>query len=314
MSTIPGRQSKPDAPGPPRARTKRPCDADLLAELPQGASYDYGFRYVRKRGQDGRWDWTMVPLTLEDVLHPKMDDKQLLSTSHDEDVSYLRQVFKAVLDPDPRAAVLADCGVDWGRPNLRHHSPDICVIFGVRKRKPWSTFRVADEKVRPTLIIEVSSPSSRILDVRTKVVQYAIAGVPHYVVADAEETGPTHDDESETEYSRVLELIEFRLENGVYQRQPATEHGRVWLEEVGLWLGIRREAELNRDLLVLIDPNTDQPIGDYTALNRKQSALVDRTRLAEEQARAATEAHEQALARIRELESELKRSRSDEQD
>ena len=40
--------------------------------------------------------------------------------------------------------------------------------------------------MRPSLIIEVTSPKTRVNDVKTKVTQYAQAKVPHYVIADME--------------------------------------------------------------------------------------------------------------------------------
>ena len=56
---------------------------------------------------------------------------------------------------------------------MRHHSPDLSVIFGVKERKDWITFDVKTEGVRPRLIIEVTSPATRSNDLVKKVQQYA---------------------------------------------------------------------------------------------------------------------------------------------
>ena len=36
--------------------------------------FRYGWRYVRKMRADGKETWEQVPLTLEDVLHPREED------------------------------------------------------------------------------------------------------------------------------------------------------------------------------------------------------------------------------------------------
>ncbi len=56
--------------------------------------------------------------------------------------------------------------------------------------------------MRPSLIIEVTSPKTRVNDVKTKVKQYAQAKVPYYVIADVEEV----------DGKRRLKLIAYRAE------------------------------------------------------------------------------------------------------
>src|SRR5437660_1491960 len=163
-------------------------------QAPRASRFDadrfrYGWRYVRRDLPDGGVDWDQVPLTLEDVLHPQMGDVQVLSRSHGNDCNYLKDVFEARLAGDPSAVVLADTGVKWDVPELRHHSPDVAVILGVRQQRDWGMFEVAEEGVRPALIVEVTSPASRVNDVVTKVDHYYRAGVPHYVIVDAREAG-----------------------------------------------------------------------------------------------------------------------------
>jgi hypothetical protein len=43
----------------------------------------YGFRYVPRPRPDGGSDLEMVPLTLEDILHPQEDDKQVIGSRPD---------------------------------------------------------------------------------------------------------------------------------------------------------------------------------------------------------------------------------------
>jgi colicin import membrane protein len=300
MSTVPER----------RTSTKAPASGTRRPKMDR-ASFDYGYRYVRKKLPDGSYDLVRRPLTLEEVLHPREGDVHMLGDPHAEDCTYLRVVSKARYADDPSVAVFSDCGIYWGIPGLKHHSPDFCVIFGVKKRKKWETFDVKIEKVWPSLIVEVTSPSTRILDVETKVEQYAQAKVPHYVIADVHEKAGR----------RQITLIAYRLNGKAYEPVALDQHGRAWLEPVGLWLGVKATPETGGDRLVLIDPATNEEIGDYTEVSRA-SATEARARAhaegraqteakradAEAQARAEAEARaEAAEARIRELEAQLKR-------
>jgi colicin import membrane protein len=291
------------------------------------ASFRYGYREVREKLPDGRSRWKRVPLTLEDVLHPQFGDVHMLGDPHSEDCTYLRSVHKARYADDPSVAVFSDCGIFWDIPGLKHHSPDFAVIFGVKRQKDWKTFRVREEGVRPSLIIEVSSPNTRVLDVKTKVKQYAQAKVPYYVIADM------HEEEGK----RRLKLIAYRLKGSTYEPVALDERGRAWLEPVGLWLGVKINPETGGDRVVLIDPITNQEIGDYTAVDRArieaqgqarraqgqvrraqaqartqtQRAETEAQARAEAEARARAEAQARATAEARalELEAELERLR-----
>jgi Uma2 family endonuclease len=296
MSTIPERRTKADA-VPPRARK---------AQKPRAgkASFRYGYRDVRKKLPDGRYQWVRVPLTLDDVLHPRFGDVHVLGDPHGDDCNYLKYVLKARHAGDRSVAVFSDCGIFWDIPGLRHHSPDLSVIFGVKRRKDWNTFDVKIEKVRPVLIIEVTSRDTRVNDVKTKVEEYARAKVPHYVIADVGESdGP-----------RRLSLKRYRLKGDAYEQVPLDEHGRAWLEPVGLWLGVRVNPDTGGERVVLIDRATNAEIGDYTAVDQARAQAEERAaaeakaRAAEAKARAVeAKARSRAEAKARKLEAELRR-------
>jgi hypothetical protein len=69
-------------------------------------SYRYGYRYVRITRPDGTEHIDQVPLTEEDVLHPKVRDFIVQTDAHNEDRIYLKQVFgiqrEAALKPSRR--------------------------------------------------------------------------------------------------------------------------------------------------------------------------------------------------------------------
>ena len=64
--------------------------------------FRYGWRYVRVQRPDGTEEFDQVPLTLEDVLFPETGDFIVQTDPHDNDVVYLKIVFKSQLADDPR--------------------------------------------------------------------------------------------------------------------------------------------------------------------------------------------------------------------
>jgi colicin import membrane protein len=312
MSTIP----KPDrsASSPRRSeRIKSPKATSPRAKTVAGphgaskplASFKYGWRDVPKKLADGRVKIERVPLTLDDVVHPQFGDVHVLSDAHDDDCNYMKDVLKDRYRDDASVVVFSDCGIFWDQPGLRHHSPDLALIFGVQRRKGWKTFHVKTEKVRPALIIEVTSPRTRVNDIETKLREYAWAGVPHYVIADTAE-----------EKNRRLTLLSYRLEGETYREAGLDGEGRAWLDPAGLWLGVTINPETQDDRLALFDPETGEEIGDYTAISRARAQAEARAeseaRRAESEARARADAEARANAaeeRLRQAEAELRRLR-----
>ena len=60
----------------------------------------------------------------------------MLSDAHDDDCNYLKSALEDHLAADPAAAVFSDLAAFSGTcPGLRHHSPDLSVIFGVNEQQ-----------------------------------------------------------------------------------------------------------------------------------------------------------------------------------
>jgi colicin import membrane protein len=270
--------------------------------------FRYGWRDINRRRPDGTIEWEQIPLTLEDVLHPQEGDVILESTQHDRNVRYLADVLSERLSGDPGALVLRDCGVYWDIAELRHHSPDVAVILGLRSRRPqYASFNVAEEGVRPAILIEHVSPSTRSNDVDTKVDHYHRARVPQYVIIDCE------DDEDTT-----LRLIDYRWTPDSYREEPADARGRVPLLAVNLYLGVEGRRA------VLFD-SAGKELGDYEAISsalRAEAAArltaeglveAERARAEAERERADAEAASRRSAedRLRAAEAELRRLRGE---
>ena len=111
MSTVSDRRS---------TRSRPPRDPD---------PFRYGWRDVPVTLPDGTEALERVPLTLEDVLHPKLGDFIVQTDRHDSDRGYLKAVFKTRLAHVPRAVVLSDCGVDFNIPGVEPALPRrVCIL------------------------------------------------------------------------------------------------------------------------------------------------------------------------------------------
>jgi Uma2 family endonuclease len=263
------------------------------APAPPRDPFYYGWRDVSHVQPDGSTTTAQVPLTLDDHLHPQEGDKFMEGTLHNFLRGFLADVCRSRVQNDPSALVLSDTGVYWDRPELRHHSPDVAVIFGIRQpRDEGPSFAVAAEGKRPRIIIELVTPRYRENDVVTKLHQYHQARVPVYVILDREHEGDPW----------VIRAYQRRPRG--YVPLPLDENGRLWLEDLNLWLGVEGLR------VRCFDGDTGEELGDYTAVARR--AAEEKARADAEAARADAEKNraDAAEARLRELEAELARLRS----
>jgi Uma2 family endonuclease len=252
--------------------------------------FRYGWRYVRIPQPDGTESLEQVPLTVEDVLFPEIGDFLVQTDPHDNDLNYLKDVFKSRLAADPRAAVVSDCRVDWNLSGIKPLAPDVAVFFKVKRHRPWRTLDVKAEGVTPVLVVEVTSPETRTNDVDVKVDYYDRAKVPLYVIADA-----IQDDGEQ----RRLTLIGYRRTRRGYRKIEPDARGWIWLAPVRLWLGVVPDPRLGYDRLACFD-ETGKELGDYTAVTQALAAEIQARTQAEQRAAAAE-------ARVRELEAKFLR-------
>jgi colicin import membrane protein len=253
----------------------------------------YGWRMVRELDPAGKETWKQVPLTLEDVLHPQEGDFLVETPVHNHDRDYLHAVLKARTADEPGTVVLQDCRVDWGVAGVKAHGPDVALFRDVAAWDPTrGTFYVAELHARPVLVVEITSPGTRHIDLGAKVVEYFRAGVPLYAIVD----GPVGDE------GRTIRMLGYRATAEGYVPLPLNEQGQLWLEPVRLWLGTERGQA------ACYDENGKQ-LGDYQdvvaeAREAEARAEAEKARAEAEKARA-----EAAEARLQEVEAELRRLR-----
>lgn len=86
-------------------------------------------------------------------------------------------------------AVFDDVKMFWGQSGVSDVAPDISIIQGIRgKWRDRASFKVAEEGVRPCLVIEVISPRYREIDEKDKLEIYRRAEIPEYLIIDITKT------------------------------------------------------------------------------------------------------------------------------
>lgn len=136
-------------------------------------------------GAEGRFELLERPPTVEDYLDPQLEDKLTQGRPHSELCHLLYEMLRGYFLPDAEVVVLQDVKILLG-PGLPGPSPDVAVIRGHRDKAFW-TFRVADQGVLPSLVIEVVSPSDariRKMDEVNKLELYQRVGIPEYLLVD----------------------------------------------------------------------------------------------------------------------------------
>jgi colicin import membrane protein len=257
---------------PPPAPVTRPADQP---------EFPYGWREVQRALPDGSVEFDRVPLTLEDVLHPREGDVIPQRSLHEIECGYLAAVLRSRDLRPPIARVTADLLIDWGVPGMRNHSPDVAVFVEMRREPDLNegTFHLKDSGGRCLLAIEIVSPDTRVNDAVHKVDHYYRAGVPHYVLVDQERE------------NRPRRLVSYRLGKTSYEAQSLAADGRLPLPEVGLLLGLRDGR------LICWDLDTGKELGDpasaYRELEKADRTILEQAQAIEESELARRTAEEQ---------------------
>ena len=151
--------------------------------------FHIGTRYVKCVDANGKPDVKLVPLSEEDFLHPQEEDRLMLTNAHSIAVWYLRQSIVQACRARPLVRVFSDHRIDWQHPDIAPHGPDV-VVFD-RFTAEWDELRgtlpVADLGLEVIAVFEVTSESTRHIDLDKKFIEYAVVGIPYYIVVDVAE-------------------------------------------------------------------------------------------------------------------------------
>ena len=149
--------------------------------------FRYGWREVRRVGDNGEELRERVPLTEEDILHPLEGDVIMQHSQHARICIYLHAVFPhPCTRAMPEVGILFDCRTDWQVGNVAPHCPDLVVLGDVAYE--WdlneATAQIRSLAWRPLLVIEVTSDTTRNNDLEKKLIEYHQVGIPLYVIVD----------------------------------------------------------------------------------------------------------------------------------
>jgi Uma2 family endonuclease len=216
------------------------------------------------------------------IYYPESDGKPMGETDgHIDALIYLREALRDHFRDDPQVYVAGNMLLYYEEGNpAACVAPDVFVVQGVAKHER-RTYRLWDEGRPPTVVFEITSRGSRLEDLGTKRVVYAMLGVQEYVLYD-----PLG------EYLRPP-LQGYRLQEGEYQRIPPGDEGRLTSQALGL------ELRVEESRLRLVNPLTGErlltPAEALTARRvadaRASQAEAELERLRAELARLRGETH-----------------------
>ncbi|HEX4497944.1 MAG TPA: Uma2 family endonuclease [Thermoanaerobaculia bacterium] len=197
-----------------------------------------------------------IPLR-RDVHYPESDGKPMGETEiHIREIIYLLEALNEHLREVPEVYVGADMLLYYVEGNPRQFVvPDVFVTLGV-PRGQRRIYKLWEEGRPPTLIVEVTSDSTRNEDVSRKKSLYEGLGVEEYFLYD-----PLQD------YLRPA-LQGFRLVNGRYQPLPAGIDGAILSRATGATFRLETRG------IRLLDTATGKPI----LSNEEVRAELDRLR------------------------------------
>ena len=210
------------------------------------------------------------------VYYPEADGKPMAETDKYRDLMVeLIESLKNFYVEDSEIYVTGDLFLYYfqGVPQ-ECVAPDVMVCFGVPK-KERRTYKLWEEKVVPSIIIELASHSTFKNDREGKRELYESLGVKEYFIYNPE-------------YPKILPpLLAYRLENGEYQK-VRLENNRVFSEVLNL------ELVDTGNILRLYNPSTEKFLPSLAELAN-----------AEDRAESEKNLRLQAEAEIEELKAEL---------
>jgi Uma2 family endonuclease len=264
---------------------KTPADGEPEIDPLLADPFRYGSRWRRVCLPGGEVTEQLIPLSAEDLLDPELGDEVTQSGPHAKVATTLHDLLERFFEPSPDVLVTFDMKILWGIPRLPNPSPDVMVIRGVQdKEAPRSTFVVAEERVLPSLIVEVVSYSDTAIrrnDYEKKVEIYERVGIPEYLIVD-----PPFSAED-----RLL-LTGYRLgPDERYCKVEPDRRGRLFSETTSLWFGVAGDGQMVQVF--------DGATGERLLTAREEAA----------QRRREAEARKTAEAEVVRLRDELERLR-----
>ena len=157
--------------------------------------------------------------------------------------------------------------------NQNYRGPDFLVVKNApwRERECWIVWEEGGRV--PNLVVELLSPSTKHVDLTTKRDIYEkTLRTPEYVAYDP----------------KTRELLAWRLKNGKYKPLKADAKGRIYLEQLDLWIGTSqcvvdehegcclRFFDADGHMVLMKGESEEVRADAEAALKRKETARADR--------------------------------------
>ena len=231
---------------------------------------------------------TQLPFKVQPAdEYPSSDGKPMAETeAHILSILYLLAALRYLFRNQPDVFVIADMLLYYekGRTD-KSKAPDVMVVKGVDTSIKRRTYKLWEERVAPSVVIEITSKSTQQEDIATKPALYASFGVKEYFIFD-----PLF------EYIEQ-QLMGYRLIDGEFVPITPDIDGDLHSEELGAILSI------DGSLLRVVDPATGEFI---PAMNEAMAVAEKEMQRAEQEAQRA----EQEAQRANDAEAEIVRLRA----
>jgi Uma2 family endonuclease len=175
------------------------------------------------------------------LYYPESDGKPMGETDlHIDALIYLREALRDFFRDEPQVYVAGNMFLYYEEGNpAACLAPDVFVVQGVIKQER-RTYKLWEEGQPPAVVFEITSRGTRLEDLGSKRVVYAMLGVREYFLYD-----PLG------EYLQPP-LQGYELQQGEYQRMPAAVEGRLASQVLGL------ELRLEAGQLRVVNPSTGE--------------------------------------------------------
>lgn len=221
--------------------------------------------------------------------YPSSDGKPMAETEvHILALIHLLQALRYFFRNQPDIFVIGDMLLYYKEGNKhKAKAPDVMVVKGVDTSIQRRSYKLWEEKIPPSVVVEITSGDTKLEDIVTKPAIYAALGIKEYFLFD-----PLFEYLAE-------QLIGYRMVDGEFVLIQPDAEGDLHSEELGVIFSIKDS------LLRVVDPAT----GEFVpALNEAMAMAEKEMQRAEQEAQRAEQEAQRAEQEAQRAEQEAQRA------